>query len=53
MHVTECDVPSSSALGRDLINAAYFHDSYQVPLAGRGLSITVSSSRCSVIRHSG
>jgi len=40
MHVTECDVPSSSALGRDLINAAYFHDSYQVPLARHGLSIT-------------
>ena len=39
MHVTECDVPSSSELGRDLIQSAYFHDSYRVPLARRGLTI--------------
>lgn len=39
MHVTECDVPSSSVLGRDLIRSAYFHDSYRVPLARRGLTI--------------
>ena len=32
MHVVECDVPSSSALGRDLIKNASFHDSYRVPL---------------------
>jgi hypothetical protein len=39
MHVSECDVPPSSALGRDLIRSAYFHDSYRVPLARRGLTI--------------
>ena len=39
MHVSECDVPSSSALGRDLIRSAYFHDSYRVPLARRGLTM--------------
>lgn len=39
MHVTECDVPSSSALGLDLIRSAYFHDSYRVPLARRRLPI--------------
>ena len=39
MQVIECDVPASSALGRDLIRSAYFHDSYRVPLARPGLSI--------------
>lgn len=39
MHVIECDVPASSALSRDLIRAAYFHDSYRVPLTRPGLSI--------------
>jgi hypothetical protein len=39
MHVVECDVPTSSALGPDLIRSAYFHDSYRVPLARPGLSI--------------
>jgi Protein of unknown function (DUF2867) len=33
MHVTECAVPSSSALSRDLIVNADFHDSYRAPLA--------------------
>jgi hypothetical protein len=39
MHVIECDVPTSSALSRDLVRSAYFHDSYRVPLARPGLSI--------------
>jgi hypothetical protein len=39
MHVIECDVPPTSALSRDLIRTAYFHDSYRVPLARPGLSI--------------
>lgn len=39
MQVTECDVPLASVLGRDLIRAAYFHDSYRVPLLRPGLSI--------------
>jgi hypothetical protein len=39
MLVTECDVPSSSVLGRDLVRAAYFHDSYRVPLARPELAI--------------
>jgi Protein of unknown function (DUF2867) len=33
MHVIECDVPSSSALGQDLIGHAYFRDSWRAPLA--------------------
>jgi hypothetical protein len=32
MHVIECDVPSSSALSRELIGNAHFHDSYRAPL---------------------
>ena len=39
MHVIECDVPSSSALGRELIGNAYFHDSYRVPLARPEMAI--------------
>jgi len=39
MHVIECDVPASSALGPDLIRSAYFRDSYRVPLLRPGLSI--------------
>ncbi len=39
MHVTECDVPASSALSLDLVRSAYFHDSYRVPLAQRGLTV--------------
>jgi hypothetical protein len=39
MHVIECEVPSSSALSRDLIRSAYFHDSWRVPLVRPGLSI--------------
>jgi hypothetical protein len=33
MHVTECGVPSGSALSRDLIGNAHFHDCYRAPLA--------------------
>ena len=39
MHVTECGVPSASALSRDLIQNAYFRDSYRVPLTRPGLGI--------------
>ena len=39
MCVIECDVPTSSALSRDMIRSAYFHDSYRVPLARRKLTI--------------
>ena len=39
MHVVECDVPSGSALGKDAISKAYFHDSYRVPLVRPGLTI--------------
>lgn len=39
MRVVECNVPSSSALGRDLIANADFHDSYRAPLAGPELGI--------------
>jgi len=30
--IIECDIPSGSALSRDLIRNAYFHDSYHAPL---------------------
>jgi Protein of unknown function (DUF2867) len=39
MHVFQCDVPSVSALSRDLIRNAYFHDSYRAPLARLELGI--------------
>ncbi len=39
MPVVECDVPSASALGRDLIGKAYFHDSWRAPLARPDLGI--------------
>ncbi|MBR0825239.1 DUF2867 domain-containing protein [Bradyrhizobium manausense] len=32
MHVVECDVPPSSALDRDAVRSAYFHDSYRAAL---------------------
>lgn len=39
MRVIECDVPSESMLGRDLIGNAYFHDFYRAPLTRPGLGI--------------
>jgi hypothetical protein len=39
MHVVECDVPSASALSRDLIGNADFHGSYRAPLARPDLAI--------------
>jgi hypothetical protein len=39
MHVIECDVPSTSALSRDLIDNCHFHDSYRAPLARPELGI--------------
>jgi hypothetical protein len=39
MHVIECDVPSTSALGRDLIDNSSFHDSWCAPLAHPELGI--------------
>ena len=35
MNVVECDVPSGSVLGRELIERAYFRDSYRAPLSRR------------------
>jgi hypothetical protein len=39
MSVVECDVPSTSALSRELIGNAYFHDSWRAPLARPDLGI--------------
>jgi hypothetical protein len=39
MHVIECDVPSTSALSRDLIDNCHFHDSWRAPLARPELGI--------------
>jgi hypothetical protein len=33
MNVVECDVPSGSMLSRELVERAYFHDSYRAPAA--------------------
>ena len=33
--LVECDVPSGSVLGRELIERAYFRDSYRAPLSRR------------------
>ena len=39
MDVVECDVPSSSMLSRELIERAYFRDSYRAPLSRSELGI--------------
>jgi hypothetical protein len=39
MHVIECDVPSTSALSRDLIDNCHFHDSWRAQLARPELGI--------------
>jgi Protein of unknown function (DUF2867) len=39
MSVVECDVPSGSMLSRELIERAYFRDSYRAPLSHRELGI--------------
>jgi hypothetical protein len=39
MNVVECDVPSGSMLSRELIERAYFYDSYRVPLSRGELNI--------------
>lgn len=39
MQVIECDLPPGSALGRDTIGNAYFHDSYRAPLTREDLGI--------------
>jgi hypothetical protein len=39
MNVVECDVPSGSMLSRELIERAYFRDSYRAPLSHRDLGI--------------
>lgn len=39
MSFIECDIPKDSALCRDMVEAAYFQDSYRAPLARRDLGI--------------
>jgi hypothetical protein len=39
MSVVECDVPSASVLSRELIERAYFRDSYRAPLSRGELGI--------------
>src|ERR1700674_5434001 len=39
LNVVECDVPSGSMLSRELIERAYFRDSYRVPLSRKELGI--------------
>jgi Protein of unknown function (DUF2867) len=39
MNVVECDVPSGSVLSRELIERAYFRDSYRVLLSRRELGV--------------
>ena len=40
MNIVECGVPSTSALGREVIESAYFCDSYRAPLMRRDLEIS-------------
>jgi hypothetical protein len=39
MKVVECDVPSCSMLSREVIEQAYFRDSYRAPLSRKDLGI--------------
>jgi hypothetical protein len=39
MNVVECDVPSVSVLSRELIERAYYRDSYRAPLTRKELGI--------------
>ena len=39
MNVVECDMPFGSMLSRELIERAYFRDSYRVPLSRRELGV--------------
>jgi len=39
MNIIECDVPSASILSRELIECAYFRDSYRAPLSREELGI--------------
>ena len=39
MTIVECDVPSASTLSRELIERAYFRDSYRAPLSRMELGI--------------
>jgi len=39
MQVIECDLPPGSALSREMIGNAYFHDFYRAPLTREGLGI--------------
>jgi len=39
MNVEECDAPSGSMLGREVVERAYFHDSYRAPLRRRELGV--------------
>ena len=39
MQVIECDLPPGSALSRELIGNAYFHDPYRAPLTRPELRI--------------
>jgi hypothetical protein len=39
MNVVECDMPSCSMMSRELVERAYFRDSYRAPLSRRELGI--------------
>jgi hypothetical protein len=39
MHVVECEFPSGSSLGQNVVRSAYFHDSYRAALARPDLGI--------------
>lgn len=39
MNVVECDAPSGSTMGRDLVEHAHFHDSYRAPLSRGELGV--------------
>ena len=53
MTIVECDVPSASTLSRELIEHAYFRDSYRAPLSRMELGIVDIFSPFSPIIHCG
>ena len=38
-HIVDCDLPDGSMLSRELIERAYFYDSYRMPLSNREIGI--------------
>ena len=53
MDVVACEVPVASLLDRDVVEAAWFKDSYRAPSRHTDASMARLFSRCSAITPSG